>query len=152
MSSPTRAIKAPAPRRLQGQVHLPSVHIRARNGTGFDYDEDICVRGGGRNRIAERTVTLAAVRDGAIEFTRETTDILSDDEFLELEANIGFFMNEHDPEVIELMEARGRREYARQMRIVAGTEIACANCGCSDSRACSGGCVWATKALCSRCL
>jgi hypothetical protein len=29
---------------------------------------------------------------------------------------------------------------------------ACASCGCTDERACPGGCVWATPTLCSRCV
>jgi hypothetical protein len=29
-------------------------------------------------------------------------------------------------------------------------ERRCAGCGCSESRACRGGCVWATEFLCSR--
>ena len=43
-------------------------------------------------------------------------------------------------------------EVLRQARIAAGTEHACAVCGCSDSRACDEGCVWATESLCSRCV
>ncbi len=45
-----------------------------------------------------------------------------------------------------------RVEYARQVRIDRGEEHACAGCGCSDSRPCAGGCVWATATLCSRCV
>lgn len=30
-------------------------------------------------------------------------------------------------------------------------EAVCRGCGCSDSHACEGGCVWATSDLCSRC-
>jgi hypothetical protein len=44
------------------------------------------------------------------------------------------------------------REQMRQARIAAGLEHACACCGCSESRACPGGCVWATDNLCSRCV
>jgi hypothetical protein len=43
-------------------------------------------------------------------------------------------------------------ELARQARIAAGEEHACAGCGCSETRACEGGCVWATETLCSRCI
>ncbi len=42
-------------------------------------------------------------------------------------------------------------EGARQLRIAAGNEHRCRDCGCSESRACDGGCVWATPNLCSRC-
>jgi hypothetical protein len=43
-------------------------------------------------------------------------------------------------------------EAARLSRIAAGEEHACAGCGCSETRACEGGCVWATETLCSRCV
>lgn len=43
-------------------------------------------------------------------------------------------------------------ESKRQARIAAGIEHQCAHCGCSESRACPGGCVWATPTLCSRCV
>lgn len=46
----------------------------------------------------------------------------------------------------------GVAEFHRQERIADGVEHACAVCGCSESRACSGGCVWATPNLCSRCV
>ena len=42
-------------------------------------------------------------------------------------------------------------EEQRQLRIWAGKEHACRVCGCSESRACSGGCIWAEPDLCSRC-
>lgn len=42
-------------------------------------------------------------------------------------------------------------DITRQARIAAGEEHACLVCGCSESRACPGGCVWATPTLCSRC-
>lgn len=42
-------------------------------------------------------------------------------------------------------------ESARQLRITAGVEHRCWRCGCSESRACDGGCVWATEILCSQC-
>jgi hypothetical protein len=31
------------------------------------------------------------------------------------------------------------------------TDAVCRVCGCSDERACPGGCVWAEPNLCSRC-
>lgn len=45
----------------------------------------------------------------------------------------------------------GVAEFHRQERIAAGREHACLGCGCSESRACPGGCVWATETLCSSC-
>lgn len=50
----------------------------------------------------------------------------------------------------ELTDAE--REEERQQRIADGVEFACVVCGCSDTRACDGGCVWATPGLCSRCV
>jgi len=52
---------------------------------------------------------------------------------------------------ILLAEDMEAAEYARQLRIAAGLETACRACGCSDSLACPGGCVWAEPDLCSRC-
>jgi hypothetical protein len=43
-------------------------------------------------------------------------------------------------------------EALRQARIALGEENVCCGCGCSDSRSCPGGCVWATRHLCSRCV
>jgi hypothetical protein len=42
-------------------------------------------------------------------------------------------------------------EAARQKRIAAGEELACRSCGCSESKACPGGCHWAKPGLCSAC-
>lgn len=43
-------------------------------------------------------------------------------------------------------------EEDRQARIAAGIEMACRICGCSDSAACPGGCIWYAPNLCSRCV
>jgi len=51
-----------------------------------------------------------------------------------------------EPEQLEYFEIQ------RQARIAAGVEHACAGCGCSETRSCPGGCVWANERLCSRCL
>lgn len=40
----------------------------------------------------------------------------------------------------------------RQARITAGLEMACRLCGCSDTAACPGGCIWYAPNLCSRCV
>jgi hypothetical protein len=61
-------------------------------------------------------------------------------------------MDEGNPAASAIMEECARKEFARQLRIVQGGEIACARCGCSETRACSGGCCWATPTLCSRCV
>ena len=118
--------------------------------TGFDYEEDIYVRG--RDRAARRMIALVLIEHGEIAVIRQTTDVLSADELAELDENLRFLMDAENPELLALMEERGRAEYARQVRIANGDETRCASCGCSESRACSGGCVWATRALCSRCL
>jgi len=57
-----------------------------------------------------------------------------------------------DPQDDELCYELTTEEVARQARIDSGIENACAACGCSDTRACEGGCVWATETLCSRCV
>lgn len=44
-----------------------------------------------------------------------------------------------------------RLEAARHQRIRGGLETACCQCGCSDSRACPGGCGWVEPGLCSSC-
>lgn len=155
MSSPARALKSrSAARREETHLHLPSVHIRPRSGpdTGFDYEEDIYFHGRGRDRAAERVVTLRAVECGNITLERVTTDVLSAEELKEVDLARDFYLDAENPELIGLMQERARREFARQRRIAAGREQACASCGCSESRACSGGCVWASKAVCSRCV
>lgn len=42
-------------------------------------------------------------------------------------------------------------ERARQARIAAGRETACCGCGCSESRACFGGCEWHSDGWCTAC-
>ena len=42
-------------------------------------------------------------------------------------------------------------EEAGEDTVVFINEHRCRDCGCSESRACDGGCVWATPNLCSRC-
>ncbi len=39
----------------------------------------------------------------------------------------------------------------RRLNVEAGIEHVCIQCGCSESQACPGGCVWAKPNLCSRC-
>ena len=31
-------------------------------------------------------------------------------------------------------------------------EVSCRGCGCTESEACEGGCIWATPSLCSACV
>jgi hypothetical protein len=59
--------------------------------------------------------------------------------------------NWSDVDAIKAEMDNVEEEYARQARIADGKEHACAACGCSESRACPGGCVWATATHCSRC-
>lgn len=149
-----RALRSPARPAAAGHIHLPSVHVRTKLDptSGFDHEENIQIRGHGRSRLARRTVALAVIEGDQVALIRETVDVLSADELANLDENLEFLMDAQNPELIEMMEERGREEFARQRRIAAGREQACASCGCSESRACSGGCVWATRALCSRCL
>lgn len=37
------------------------------------------------------------------------------------------------------------------LEVVKVTNLACRCCGCTDDRACQGGCYWVTTGLCSRC-
>jgi hypothetical protein len=134
-----------------GHIHLPSVHVRTQDGRGFDYEQDLYVTGRGRRRVIARVVRLAAIEGGEIAFERETRDELSDREAAELAEMLPALMDEENEDVQPAMEEVARLEYARQLRIWAGYENACAGCGCSQSKACSGGCVWATPTVCSRC-
>ncbi len=146
-----------SPRMAGGHIHLPSIHIRDVHQTGFDYEEDFYVRGRGRQKQVERVIRFAAVEHGHEQLVRETRDVLcSDDvanlaESLELLTETDLLGNPH-PEAAEHMQQRARLEFERQMRIAAGEERACLACGCSETRACSGGCIWATPNLCSRCV
>jgi len=58
---------------------------------------------------------------------------------------------ETDREILARAYELQGMERARQARIAAGVEMQCRVCGCSDSRACDGGCVWAEPFLCSQC-
>jgi hypothetical protein len=69
-----------------------------------------------------------------------------------LEESLPVLMEEGNPDALEAMQEAARREFARQMRIAAGQERVCLGCGCSESRSCSGLCIWATRTLCSRCV
>lgn len=143
-----------------GHIHLPSIHIRSADGrSGFDYEEDIYVRGRGSRRAVLREVKLTAIEAGCVCLDRLTADQLSEEDQRELEESLSF-LTATDlltgemvyPEAAAEMEKRARFEYQRQLRIASGAEQACAACGCSETRACSGGCIWATRALCSRCV
>lgn len=133
-------------------IHLPSVHVRDHSGSGFDYEEDLFVTGRGRKRRVERIVRLAAIEQGQEALVRETRDFLCEKEAADLEIVLPMLMEEGNPEAQGLMEERGRTEFARQLRIARREETACFACGCSETRACSGGCLWATATLCSRCV
>ncbi|MEN6537813.1 MAG: hypothetical protein ABFD89_29445 [Bryobacteraceae bacterium] len=53
--------------------------------------------------------------------------------------------------IVEQILISDEIEEARQARIAAGEEMVCRVCGCSDTRACPGGCYWAAPGLCSKC-
>jgi hypothetical protein len=144
-------MSAPAPALRNGHIHLPSVHIRGKNGSGFDYEEDLYVRGHGKRKRIERVVTFVAIEHGEPTLMRQTQDVLCEEETEQVVQDLPILMDEANPAARASMEECARREFARQMRIAAGQEQACASCGCSETRACSGGCVWATQRLCSRC-
>lgn len=56
-----------------------------------------------------------------------------------------------DPQGILRADREAEIEASRQTRIAAGIEDACRVCGCSETRGCEAGCVWAEADLCSRC-
>jgi hypothetical protein len=136
----------------QQHIHLPSVHIRGENSTGFDYEEDLYVSGRGRRRRVHRVVRLTAIEHGAPSLVRETYDELCMDEIAQLEEGLPVLMDEGNPAASASMEECARNEFARQLRIAAGEEQVCRRCGCSETRACSGGCIWANDSFCSRCV
>jgi hypothetical protein len=152
--SPSRA----RPRKIEitrghheGHIHLPSVHVRS-GGIGFDYSEDLFVRRRGRKQFVERRVRLECFSESGGPLIRETVDVLSPEELAEIEGNLLALMDEENPDTQVLMQRRAEAEFERQRRIEAGVEQACRSCGCSNSRSCSLGCVWATQTLCSRCV
>jgi hypothetical protein len=128
------------------------VHIRSEHGNGIDYDEDLFVHGRGRNSSVDRVIRLVVIEYGAPALIRETRDTLCSEEVVQLEEDLPILMDEGNPAAKAVMEECARKEFARQLRIASGAEYACAGCGCSETRACSGGCCWATETLCSRCV
>jgi hypothetical protein len=133
-------------------IHLPSFHLEGGDGEHeFHYEEDIYVRGRGRRQRVERVITGRLVWRGE-EIVRTTREHLSIEDLVALEDELRVVLDEENPSSAEIMRERAAFELGRQLRILSGQEYACASCGCSESRACSGGCVWATKTLCSRCL
>jgi len=56
----------------------------------------------------------------------------------------------HDPAIAAAIDL-ALLERRRQARIAAGEETACRGCGCSDSRACEGGCSWHLPGWCTAC-
>jgi len=149
------AARQPA-RRLQrapraGRIHLPSVHIRSAEDSGYDYTEDLYLRTDRVPAVA-RVIELVAIERGAEMLRRRTCDELCAEEWDALLPDLPLLLDKGNPDALTLMEERARAEWERQLRIAARQEQACAACGCSETRACSGGCVWATKTLCSRCV
>lgn len=138
----------------EDHIHLPSVHIRAKDDpeTGFDYEEDLYIERRGRRSVIRRVVLLVALDRGEPVLMRETRDELCTEEMAALQASLPLLMDEGNPEAAEQMQERARAEFSRQKRIANGEERGCLGCGCSETRACSGGCIWATETLCSKCV
>jgi hypothetical protein len=132
-------------------IHLPSVHVRAKDGTGFDYEEDLYVGTRTEDQPVWRVIRFAILAAGEPISISETFDELCEEELAEMEELLPVLMDEGNPAAEALMRESARNEFERQLRIGAGEERACANCGCSETRACSGGCGWATETLCSNC-
>jgi hypothetical protein len=131
-------------------IHLPSVHVRDEEETGFDFEEDLFVIGRGRRQRVERVIRLAMIEGGREMRVSETRDELCPGELYQLQDDLPVLMDEGNPAARAMMEECARLECERQIRIAAGEDV-CLGCGCSTTRACSGGCCWATSNLCSRC-
>jgi hypothetical protein len=128
-------------------IHLPSVHLRI-SGQIIDYEEDLFCEADPHGRVrVERYIRLRI--DGAIE--RVTHDEVCAEELQQIASDLPILMDEGNPAAKALMKESALRELDRQARIASGQETACFGCGCSETRACSGGCIWATPTLCSRC-
>lgn len=136
-------------------IHLPSVHYRipapGAESNGFDYEENLYVRGRGRRARVERIIRLAMIEGGKETIVRETFDVLCPEELEQLQDDLPVLMDEGHPAANAIMQECANKEFVRQLRIAAGDERVCVRCGCSETRACSGGCIWATETLCSRC-
>lgn len=137
-----------AKREEASHFHFPSVHVRRRDGFGYDYQEDVYVR----DSEAELVTTFAFVAGETPSTPFVTRTILRGEDLAASAALLPRMMEEEDEEAQAYMQARAEVECQRHLRIVAGIETRCASCGCSESRSCSGGCVWATRSLCSRCV
>jgi len=120
-----------SPKTAKTHVHMPSVHVRRADGSGLDIEEDLYfdddVRPGLRGDPHE-------VADFALRFLAESLG-LNDAELAMVVGSIEYVAGE-----------------ARAERMAAAGDRQCANCGCTESRACPGGCIWATETLCSRCV
>lgn len=134
-------------RKAVEHIHLPSVHVRSDEAAGFDYEEDLFVLAPGH---VGRVVRLVIVKDGG-QVIRETFGELCDEELAQLEVDLPVLMDEGSPAAGALMRESAQNEFERQIRILTGEEKVCLGCGCSETRACSGGCGWATDQLCSNC-
>lgn len=128
-------------------IHLPSVHARDGN-IGFDYEEDLTIRDGGKE--IDRLITLAIVAPDA-RLVRMTLGKLCAEEIAQLAEDLPVLMDEDNPASGALMRESAQEEFERQLRILSGAERACLGCGCSESRACSATCVWVKDQLCSNC-
>ncbi len=60
--------------------------------------------------------------------------------------------DDYDPAVDDLVDALADRPDGIDAEFEDDEEPRCLGCGCSESHACPGGCVWATPTLCSRCV
>jgi hypothetical protein len=140
--------RAGSRRALPQHIHLPSVHVR-HQGAGFDYDYDLYV---GNKWQVRRIITFRLIAPGDLKVVRVTEDDLCPEEAADVFEDLPALMDEGNPEAQVAMQTLASLEFERQARIAAGAERACLQCGCSESRSCSGGCIWVTQSLCSRCV
>ncbi len=127
-------------------IHLPSVHFRGEDGDAYDYEEDYLIGQRGTHRI----VRVTLITD-SLQIRRLTHDVLCEEDLANFNADMPW-LAEPDNEIAgQIMRERAEAEVRRQLRIAEQLERVCSNCGCSETRACSGGCGWASPTICSRC-
>lgn len=76
-------------------------------------------------------------------------DIIRDEQ---LDAEIDRLLAQSDALVNERLDAiADELALSPERTIIDGRQRVCRGCGCTDARACPGGCYWAAPGLCSRC-
>lgn len=130
-------------------VHPPSVHVRFDGGAGYDYEMDLYFHGGNTD-VVEKLERFAVIEGGREKAAIVTFDSLVPEDVMRWLPLLPMLL-EGGAEAMKFVEQLASAEFDRQVRISNGAENRCMSCGCSESRACSGGCAWAKPKLCTRC-